>query len=513
MRRIFTILFLLILNPHTGQSQQAEITPTVTQEMGDVGGTFFGQSPNQAKTRHYYIAAEPELWDYTPEGRDPICGKLLPPDVVAKRHSPKIRYIEYTDATFTTRAIQNPRLGILGPVLRGLTGDYLAVTFLNRALQPLSMHPHGVKYDKDSEGALYDPAPGRGAAIGTGATFTYVWHLDQDSAPLPTEPSSKAWLYHSHVVPDEEAMLGLVGFIIVTDPDRAKPDGTPKDVDREMASLFLIHDESGLGPAAKEAWEYANIPGAPPALTFAETAEALEIGKRYAINGRIFGNLTGLEMIEGERVRWYTFGLGDETDVHTAHWHGETVIEDGHRRTDVIELFPASMKVADMTADNPGSWLFHCHVAEHMNEGMFTRYIIHPKKANARRPALENPYFGQNDALQSIHIKKLTYDRTTSTTTLRAELTVANTFSMLANPVSLTIGETRIPFPPNNEGHSKSTDTKSTLRIWNPCEFGVVYGGMLDIEITTPGKITPPLIIQVGKATHRPKPWQPLLLE
>ena len=39
-----------------------------------------------------------------------------------------------------------------------------------------------------------------------------------------------------------------------------------------------------------------------------------EAGQRHAINGYIYGNLPGLEMNEGERVRWYLFGLGSEND-------------------------------------------------------------------------------------------------------------------------------------------------------------------------------------------------------
>ena len=44
--------------------------------------------------------------------------------------------------------------------------------------------------------------------------------------------------------------------------------------------------------------------------------------------------------------------------------------------TDVVELLPASMKVADMVADNPGSWLLHCHVAEHMGAGMMLAFDV-----------------------------------------------------------------------------------------------------------------------------------------
>src|SRR5262245_51678851 len=138
-------------------SEARSIKPTVTKEMGDMGGKFFGQVPDPAKTRHYYIAAEVDVWDFVPDRRDPVCGKPLPPQVVTNPTAMKLRYIQYTDATFTTKLLQNSRLGVLGPVLRGVVGETLAVTFLNRTQFPVSMHPHGVKYDKDSEGAFHLP--------------------------------------------------------------------------------------------------------------------------------------------------------------------------------------------------------------------------------------------------------------------------------------------------------------------------------------------------------------------
>jgi hypothetical protein len=45
---------------------------------------------------------------------------------------------------------------------------------------------------------------------------------------------------------------------------------------------------------------------------------------------------------------------------------------------DVIELLPGSMATADMTADNPGTWLLHCHVSDHMEGGMMATYTIYP---------------------------------------------------------------------------------------------------------------------------------------
>jgi hephaestin len=82
-------------------------------------------------------------------------------------------------------------------------------------------------------------------------------------------------------------------------------------------------------------------------------------------------------MKQGERVRWYLVSLGGAVDGHTPHWHGNNVIYHGHR-TDVVPLAQAEMETADMVPDNPGIWMYHCHVDEHMVMGMMTRYEVEP---------------------------------------------------------------------------------------------------------------------------------------
>ena len=168
-----------------------------------------------------------------------------------------------------------------------------------------------------------------------------------------------------------------------------------------MPALFMIFNESQTDPEAAEHAAAAGggqslnnlisglalgsgqqTPVAIGAASSNAAASALDLreeGQRHSINGYIYGNLPGLEMNEGERVRWYLFGLGSESDLHTPHWHGLRVIEDGVRRTDTVELLPASMKIADMVPDNPGDWLFHCHVAEHMANGMFALVTVYPR--------------------------------------------------------------------------------------------------------------------------------------
>ena len=38
--------------------------------------------------------------------------------------------------------------------------------------------------------------------------------------------------------------------------------------------------------------------------------------KMYAINGRVFGNLEGLDMCLGDKISWHLYGIGTDTDVH-----------------------------------------------------------------------------------------------------------------------------------------------------------------------------------------------------
>jgi manganese oxidase len=318
-----------------------------------LGVVFLLASSCLAATRHYYIAAEDVIWDYAPSGRNLLNGSPIPQPWALKIRWAKSRFVEYTDSTFATPKPQPEWLGILGPVIRAEVGDEVVVEFLNRGHSSHDMHPHGLRYDKDNEGSLYLPF-GKGGQVAPGNRFTYHWFANQTSGPGPGQLSSVVWWYHAHVDPGIEVNAGLLGPIIVTAKGKAKPDGTPKDIDREFIASFMIFDEMG----------------------------GKDQGQFYAINGFIFGNLPGLTMKQGEKVRWYLLGMGNEIDLHTPHWHGETVT-DGVRNTDVIELLPGSMMTVDMRADNPGTWMFHCHVQDHMENGMMVVYTVYAPPTRA----------------------------------------------------------------------------------------------------------------------------------
>lgn len=301
--------------------------------------------PSQATLREYWIAAEKVSWDYAPSKKN-----LIHPDKGLNVWGEtlkytKYRYISYRDNSYKQALPQPEWMGILGPQIRAVVGDTIKVHFLNKTDRPLSIHPHGVHYDKDNEGA----DGGKGASVSPGKRYTYTWVVDEAAGPGPSDPSSIVWLYHSHVMAEEEMNLGLIGTIVVTRAGMAHSasNPTPKDVDQEFTALFMIFDE--------------------------ENEE--ESGLKHAINGRLFGNLGGYKTKLGERIRWHLVALGNEVDNHTVHWHGQTVLAHG-RRTDVIELLPASMVSVDMITRSPGNWLFHCHVNDHMLAGMSARWQV-----------------------------------------------------------------------------------------------------------------------------------------
>lgn len=464
--------------------------PTVNEGDPDPGGKCFGQTPDPARVRRYFIAAENETWDFLPEGRDPVMGSPIPPHIVENPKSPKRRYHQYTDETFTRRVLPNERLGVMGPVMRGVTGDYIVVTLLNRLSTPVSLHPHGVRYDKDSEGTSYLNNRGRGASIAPQAQFTYVWQLDEASAPRPDEPSSKPWLYHSHVAGDEEINAGLSGFIVVTDAARARSDGTPNDVDREMALMFQNFDESGVS----EASEYANVKvvdgkspdgGPPPPVTPWPVAQELkELSMRHAINGRIFGNLKGLEMARGERVRWYLFALGADADVHTAHWHGERLRDPAGHMMDVVELMPGTMKSADMLADNPGDWMIHCHVGDHMMEGMYGNYTILPK--DGRSPAGE-AFFGMAPSVKSVQWAAVEGDPDPAHFTLKAKCVVSAYADLPLWNTRLGVGVGKLTVGTRLDKAGSGSAGGVKFKVSNGNSSGIVQSDRLEVEITLAG--------------------------
>jgi hephaestin len=340
-------------------------------------------------TRTYYVAADKVAWDYAPTGSNQITGQPFGetentfvqsgPNRIGRVYK-KALFREYTDGSFTTlkpRPQEWQHLGVLGPVVRGAVGDTIKFVFKNNTDLTVSVHPHGVFYEKSSEGAPYnDGTSGNDKGddgVAPGATRTYTWEIPERAGPGPMDGSSIMWMYHSHVDEVADTNTGLIGPIIVTRAGGARADGTPNDVDREFVTMFTVMDENQSLLLDKNIATYASK----PASVKKDDEGFVESNLMHSINGYVYGNmpLSAMTMRKGERVRWYLMGMGTEVDLHTPHWHGNTVVLNG-MRTDVATLLPASMTVADMTPDDVGTWLFHCHVNDHILAGMQTRYRV-----------------------------------------------------------------------------------------------------------------------------------------
>jgi manganese oxidase len=344
-----------------------------------------------------YIGIDEELWDYAPKPVDLMMGSALnaqqqtyvynKPQQIGSVYL-KAVYHGYTDGSFKTRIARPPEwahLGILGPLLRAEVGDTLRVVVRNNARRAYSLHVHGLRYAASSEGAMTAGVPGPWGIVPPGETYSYVFDVPERAGPGPGDPSSVVWPYHSHADAGVDEDTGLVGAVIVTRKGMARPDGSPKDVDREFVTLFKIFDEN-RSALLQDNIDRFTEPGRAPAATFldeddlpsdADTRAWVDSNQKRAINGYLFANLPGLDMHLGERVRWYVIGLGSESDLHTPHWHGNTVTVGG-RREDTVEVLPATTVVADMIPDDAGVWMFHCHVTDHLNDGMTALYRVLP---------------------------------------------------------------------------------------------------------------------------------------
>ncbi|XP_069140147.1 hephaestin-like protein [Argopecten irradians] len=349
-------------------------------------------------TRQYYIAAVQTTWDYAPGNMDLISGHNLSDpntnghifvktdDGFLGSSLEKVVYREYKDSKFSTIKTRTPEeehLGILGPVIRAEVYDTILVTFRNMASRPYSIHAHGVLYDQSDEGILHgepddDAAnrvnPENGDQVHPGKTYTYKWLVPRRAGPAKDyrESNCVPWIYYSGVDTIKDMNTGLVGSIVICRRGKLATNGKRRDVDREFSLLFNVMDEN-------ESWLLSeNIQKYGSNETDVSDPQFRLSNQMNMVNGKIYGNLHGLQMETDEKVAWYILGLGSSFDIHTVHFHGQTFIhrDNVRHRGDVVEVFPGTYETVEMNTDNPGVWILHCHLGDHVTRGMEVTYNI-----------------------------------------------------------------------------------------------------------------------------------------
>lgn len=90
--------------------------------------------------------------------------------------------------------------------------------------------------------------------------------------------------------------------------------GVRTDVDKEFVLLFNVFDENKSWLLDENIRRFCSDPE--ETLLRKTDSAFVNSNKMSAINGRVFGNLEGLEMCLGDKVAWHLYGMGTDSDVH-----------------------------------------------------------------------------------------------------------------------------------------------------------------------------------------------------
>ena len=61
----------------------------------------------------------------------------------------------------------------------------------------------------------------------------------------------------------------------------------------------------------------------------------------HGINGYLYANLPDLDVCLGDKVSWHLIGFGNEVDMHTAYFYGNTFSDNGQMK-DTVSLLPGN---------------------------------------------------------------------------------------------------------------------------------------------------------------------------
>ncbi|KAL7397112.1 hypothetical protein ABVT39_017027 [Epinephelus coioides] len=346
-------------------------------------------------TRTYFIRIEEVSWNYAPSGMNIIQNRTLQEDEEASvflQRGPqrigstykKAVYKQYTDGSYRTEVMKPDWLGYAGPLMMAEEGDTIVVQLRNTARRHYSIHPHGLNYSKGDEGALYPDGTSadlkRDDSVAPGATVVYTWTLPESHSPTTQDSNCLTRFYHSHVSTPKDIYSGLIGPLIICKRGTLDLHGD-RSGDYLYALLFMVSDENFSWYLDENIKTYITN----PATGLKDNEDFIESNKMHGINGFLYGNLPGLSMCQGNKIHWHLYGLGNEVDMHSVHFHGQILTTQNHH-TDTVSLFPASSTTAEMVADNPGHWLLTCTVNDHLSGGMQALFEIKKCFPNVHKP-------------------------------------------------------------------------------------------------------------------------------
>uniref|UniRef100_A0AAQ5X9K1 ferroxidase n=1 Tax=Amphiprion ocellaris TaxID=80972 RepID=A0AAQ5X9K1_AMPOC len=207
----------------------------------------------QGKERHYYIAAVEIDWNYNGHQSNWFSPTYK-----------KVVFREY-DKDFRQAKTHPSWLGLLGPTLRAEENETIVVTFRNMATGAYSIHPHGVAYGKQSEGANYfdntSQKEKEDDMVRPNGEHVYYWEVTGAVSPQQHDPACLTYTYISHQKVVEDYNSGLIGTLLVCKPGSLDDSGKQVGFHQEYVFLFGVFDEkqskykpNGYDPAGMHAF-------------------------------------------------------------------------------------------------------------------------------------------------------------------------------------------------------------------------------------------------------------------
>jgi FtsP/CotA-like multicopper oxidase with cupredoxin domain/DNA-binding beta-propeller fold protein YncE/plastocyanin len=284
---------------------------------------------------------------------------------------------------------------IPGPTIIMSEGDNAVVTLINSACENnfvdgpnfpvpilptfaensmIGIHVHGVHYDisDDASYSRMNMVESSGATCGESIEYEWV------AAP----GTSGAWPYHDHMFSINEVgaeELGLFGTLIIN-PAKGGVNGlVNEEGEVEEVELEDIEKDFVLWMVSSEVLGRSIFYG--NEIDYNTTDYD---GNENSIRESALWTNPNLVATDGKIYRFHVLGLGDE--MHAFHLHGHRWTEDIHKDADaedvidVKEIAPmqrhtfvvkaSDNDTADGTHDSPEGFMYHCHVTDHMRQGM-----------------------------------------------------------------------------------------------------------------------------------------------
>ncbi len=216
-----------------------------------------------------------------------------------------------------------------GPTLVVHQGDRVVIDYRNEQGTPDTLHLHGIHEIPVSMDGVAGISQ---ALVRQGGAYRYIFTADTPGT----------FIYHSH---DNEEMVnsGLYGAIVVLPSHPSAAERSDRDY-VEVLSSWAIQSLSE---------------------------------NHFTINGKEYPYTAPIEVRKGQRVRLRWINISGES-MHTMHTHGHyqrIVARDAQPVTyqdieDTVFLAPGQrVDVVIQANQMPGTWLVHCHVIDHTEDG------------------------------------------------------------------------------------------------------------------------------------------------